>query len=84
LNITQNVYRIVDESLGLNGRSSTFSMNTALLGSIPELDSMTVLHLIAELETQLGLTVYDDDLSSSTFETLGSLVAFVNSKYLAA
>jgi hypothetical protein len=28
--------------------------------------------------------VYDDDLSSSTFETLGSLVAFVNSKYLAA
>jgi len=83
LNITQNVLRIVDESLGLNGRSSTFSMSTALLGSIPEMDSMSVIQLITELENQLGLNVNDDDLNSETFATVGSLVEFVNSKYVA-
>ena len=84
MNITQNVLRIVDESLGLNGRSATFSMSTALLGSIPEMDSMSVIQLITELENQLGLTVDDDELNSETFATVGSLVAFVNAKYVAA
>lgn len=83
MNITQNVLRIVDESLGLNGRSSTFSMSTALLGSIPEMDSMSVIQLITELENQLGLNFDDDDLNSETFATVGSLVEFVNSKYVA-
>lgn len=83
MNITQNVLRIVDESLGLNGRSATFSMSTALLGSIPEMDSMSVIQLITELENQLGLTVDDDDLNSEIFSTVGSLVAFVNAKYVA-
>ena len=55
-------------------------MNTALLGSIPELDSMTVITLITELENQLGVTVDDDEISSSTFATMGSLVAFVKEK----
>ena len=84
MNITQNVLRIVDESLGLNGRAATFSMSTALLGSIPELDSMSVIQLITELENQLGLTIDDDDLNSQTFATVGSLVAFVHAKYAAA
>jgi acyl carrier protein len=81
LNITRNVVRIVDESLGLNGRSSSFSMETVLLGSVPELDSMSVLNLITELENQMGLIIDDDDLSSATFATMGSLVDFVKSKY---
>ena len=80
MNITRNIFRIVDESLGLNGRTADFSMNTALLGSIPELDSMTVITLITELENQLGVTVDDDEISSSTFATMGSLVAFVKEK----
>lgn len=58
-------------------------MSTALLGSIPEMDSMSVIQLITELENQLGLTVDDDDLNSEIFSTVGSLVAFVNAKYVA-
>ncbi len=80
MNITQNVVRIIDESLGLNGRSSTFTMETALLGSIPELDSMSVIHLVTELENQMGFTMEDEDLNSTTFATIGSLVEWVNAK----
>jgi acyl carrier protein len=56
-------------------------METVLLGSVPELDSMSVLNLISELENQMGLIIDDDDLSSATFATMGSLVDFVKSKY---
>jgi acyl carrier protein len=55
-------------------------METVLLGSVPELDSMSVLALVAALEDQLALTVDDEDLSSATFATMGSLVALVNEK----
>lgn len=81
MNISQNVVRIIDESLGLNGRSATFSMETPLLGALPELDSMTVIHLITELESQLGLDIEDEDLNSDLFSTVGSLVLFVTSKF---
>jgi acyl carrier protein len=62
-----------DAKAGLNEQS-------ALLGSIPELDSMAVVSIITALEEQFGITVEDDDISASTFETLGSLAAFVQQK----
>jgi hypothetical protein len=44
-----------------------------LLGSLPELDSMAVVTLIGALEEHFGIMVDDDDISASTFATLGSL-----------
>lgn len=83
LDITQEVLRILDEVLSLNGRAKTFSANTSLLGAIPELDSMAVVTLITTLEEQFGLVVDDDDIDGSTFATVGSLTDFVNSKLAA-
>ncbi|HEU4371926.1 MAG TPA: phosphopantetheine-binding protein, partial [Telluria sp.] len=54
--------------------------HSALLGSIPELDSMAVVNLITALEEQFGISVDDDEISATTFETLGSLTAFVQQK----
>ncbi len=67
----------------MNGRSATFTRDTALLGAIPELDSMAVVTLITTLEEQLGLAVDDDDIDGSTFATVGSLVDFVSDKLTA-
>jgi acyl carrier protein len=83
LNILQEVLRLVDEVLGLNGRSTTFTRETPLLGAIPELDSMAVVTLITSLEEQFGLVVDDDDIDGSTFATVGSLSDFVSSKLAA-
>lgn len=53
---------------------------SALLGSLPELDSMAVVNLIAALEENFGITVEDDEIGASTFATLGSLASFVRTK----
>ena len=83
MNISQEVLRVVDEVLSLNGRSATFTRDTPLLGAIPELDSMAVVTLITSLEDQFGLVVDDDDIDGSTFATVGSLSDFVSSKMAA-
>ena len=80
MNVTQEVLRVLDEVLSLNGRSSALTRDTALLGAIPELDSMAVVTLITSLEDQLGSIVDDDDIDGATFETVGSLTAFVSAK----
>jgi acyl carrier protein len=65
-------------NLGPAGQALTAS--SPLLGSLPELDSMAVVTLIGALEERFGIEVDDDDISASTFETLGSLAAFVEQK----
>ena len=83
LNTTEDVLRILDEVLSLNGRTSSFSRDTPLLGAIPELDSMAVVMLITTLEEQFGLVVDDDDIDGSTFATVGSLADFISGKLAA-
>ena len=83
LNVTQEVLRVLDEVLSLNGRTTTFTRDTPLLGAIPELDSMAVVTLITTIEEQFGLVVDDDDIDGSTFATVGSLTDFVSEKLAA-
>jgi acyl carrier protein len=76
----KEVLSILDEALSLRGRSKKFEVNTRLLGELPELDSMAVVSVITMLEERFDFTVEDDELDASTFETVGSLVAFVDRK----
>jgi len=55
-------------------------METPLLGAIPELDSMAVVGVINLLEERFGIVVEDDEIDGATFESVGSLVAFVKEK----
>jgi len=53
---------------------------TELLGGIPEFDSMAVVMVITALEETMGVVVDDDEISAETFESIGSLVSFVEAK----
>lgn len=66
--------------MGLGGRAQTFTRDTALLGSIPELDSMAVVSILAALEDHYGLVASDDEIDGSTFATVGTLLDFVSAK----
>lgn len=77
MNVEAEVLRTLDEVLSLGGRSAQFSRETALLGAIPELDSMAVVALVETIEAQLGVAVDDGDLDGAVFATVGSLVDFV-------
>jgi acyl carrier protein len=76
----EEVKNILGDVLSLGSAKDDLNEHSALLGSIPELDSMAVVHLITALEEQFGITVDDDEISASTFETLGSLAKFVEQK----
>lgn len=78
--VHQEVLRVLDEVLSLGGRTRSFSADTALLGAIPELDSMAVVTLITAFEEQLAVSVDDDEIDGSIFATVGSLVEFVQGK----
>lgn len=79
----EEVKIIVIDVLALGDAGATLSADSGLLGSIPELDSMAVVNLITALEEQFGITVEDDEIGASTFETLGSLSRFVEQKLAA-
>jgi acyl carrier protein len=80
LNVEQEVLRVLDQVLSLNGRAASFTRDTALLGAIPELDSMAVVSLITSLEEQFGIAVDDDDISADTFVSVGALADFVSER----
>jgi acyl carrier protein len=76
----EEVKTILIDVLGLGEAGRRLDAASPLLGSLPELDSMAVVSLIGALEDHFGIAISDDDISASTFETLGSLAAFVAQK----
>ena len=77
------VIKMLDDVLHLEGRSSAFNESTALLGSVPELDSMAVIALISSIEERFDCIVEDDEIDGSAFATVGTLVDFVRTKAIA-
>ena len=77
---SDNVRRVLADSLQLGERVQSFTPATRLLGSLPELDSMAVITVISALEERFGFTVNDDEISAETFETFGKLCEFVEQK----
>lgn len=76
----EEVKTILGGSLQLGERAKALTAGTRLLGSIPEFDSMAVVSVITALEEHFGFTVQDDEIGADTFETVGSLNAFVEQK----
>lgn len=71
---------ILSDVLSLGERKSFLNVDSGLLGSIPELDSMAVVNVITALEEHFDIMVNDDEISARTFETLGSLTSFIEQK----
>lgn len=71
---------ILLQSLQLEGASAELTLETELLGNIPEMDSMAVVTVLTALEEHYGFFIDDDEISAETFETVGTLVLFVTNK----
>ncbi len=76
----ENVKRILGTTLQLGSRVDTLTEESALLGSIPEMDSMAVVTVLTAIEEQYGVTIDDDEISAEIFETVGTLTEFVAAK----
>lgn len=78
--LEDDIKTLLGEALGLAQRCAGWHADTPLLGSVAELDSAAVIHIIAALEEQYGIQFDDDDIDASLFETVGSLARFVQGK----
>ena len=78
--LLDDVKVIVGSALQIGGRVQQMDASAPLLGAVPELDSIAVVNLITALEEHFGITVADDEIGASTFETLGSLARFIEQK----
>jgi acyl carrier protein len=75
-----DVKAVVTETLGIEDRAAAMDASSALLGSLPELDSLAVAELVVALEGRFGVTFDGDDVTAEAFETLGSLAEMVAGK----
>jgi acyl carrier protein len=80
MTVEEQVRAILRDVLSLGERAERLRRESALLGAIPELDSMAVANVIAALEDRFGFTVNDDEIGGDTFATVGALVDFVAAK----
>lgn len=80
MDIRNDVLTVLDDVLSLKGRAAKFPDELRLIGGVPELDSMAVASVLTSLEERFGFTIEDDEVDGSTFETVGSLVAYVRAK----
>lgn len=78
MNTLQEITRLLNSQLGPAYPASTFSVDTRLLGAIPELDSMAVVGLLTTIEETFGIQIADDAVSADDFETVATLVAFID------
>lgn len=79
-NVLNDVLRLLDDVLGLNGRAKSFVPDTPLLGALPELDSMAVVGLLTSIEEHYGFTISDDEIDGSIFADVASLSRFIQAK----
>jgi acyl carrier protein len=80
MNVDQEVLAILDEVLGLDGRSAAMNRDSPVLGALPELDSIAIVSVITALENRFGLEIGHDELNASTFATVGAIADLVSSK----
>ena len=71
---------VLIETLELQQTPAELTAETALFGSLPELDSFGVVALVGALEDRFDITIEDDEFGAELFETVGTLVAFVEEK----
>lgn len=74
------VRALLEDVLQLGARAALLTPDSALLGSIPEFDSMALATVLTELEDRFGIVIADGDLSEEAFLTVGALTGLVEAK----
>lgn len=71
---------VLIDTLELPQSPTELEPGTSLFGALPELDSFGVVALVGALEDRFDITIDDDEFGADLFETVGTLVAFVDGK----
>lgn len=79
-NLVSEVKTLLAHSIGYQQVPAAWDDSMALIGHLPELDSMNIVNLVAALEEHFGIAFSDEDMTMSTFGNLMSLVETISAK----
>lgn len=80
MNALELAKNAVCSSLQLGDYANQLSADTQLAGNFPEFNSLTVVMLVTTIESHLGCSIDDREISEDIFETLGTLARFIEKK----
>jgi acyl carrier protein len=80
LDAERQVRSVLAEVFAMPARAAALRADTPLRDALPELDSMAAVSVVTLLEERLGFVSAPGELTGADFDTLGSLVAFVERK----
>lgn len=80
MSVHNEVISVLVEVLQLSSQSHQLNEHSQLLGALPEFDSMAVVSVLTRLEEDYGFFIDDDEIDADTFESVGTLTAFVQQK----
>jgi len=80
MSVFNDVKNVLCSVLQLSDSSAALKMESPLLGALPEFDSMAVVSVLTALEDHYGFIIDDDEIDADVFETVGTLVEFVEQK----
>ena len=72
--------KLIADVLQTGDRLGPLGRDAALMGGIPEFDSMAVVSVLTRFEEDYGVVIDDDEITAEQFETFGNLLDFLNSK----
>lgn len=75
-----DVKNILCNTLQLGTRGDQIKLNSPLAGAFAELDSMSLVALLTNIEEHFGFEIEDDEINGEIFESVANLVDFVDSK----
>ena len=81
MSLQNQIIDILSQVLELKPEAAArLNHDSPLLGAVPEFDSMAVVTIITALEERFGFIVEDDEIDAPVFETVGTLINFVEQK----
>jgi len=79
-NISSIIKQLLIDTLSLDLAVEDMENDLLLLGNIPEFDSMAIVSIITAIEEEFNFMADDDDLSAEVFESVASLICFVEER----
>jgi acyl carrier protein len=80
MSVFNDVKNVLCSVLQLSDTGAALTLESPLLGALPEFDSMAVVSVLTALEEHYDFLIDDDEIDAEVFETVGTLTQFVERK----
>ncbi len=78
--VAASLETVLRKALGQKALPATIDDDTALLGGVPDFDSLAILAILTGIHETLGCQIGETEVSADIFESVGALRRFVQAR----